>query len=50
MNAIVELANKAGVSRQTVYSRYKELGRLPTVEECKARKSGRKEKTKNDYK
>ena len=38
---VKEIAAAAGVSKQTVYNRLKELGRLPTVEECKTKRLGR---------
>ena len=38
------LADAAGVSKATVYNRAKQLGRLPTVNELKTRKCGRKRK------
>lgn len=38
---VKDIAAAAGVSKQTVYNRLKELGRLPSVEECKAKKLGR---------
>jgi len=49
---VKELAKKAGVSRGTVYTRIKELNRLPTLDELKKRDSGRPAKNweikKND--
>lgn len=39
-----EIAKAAGVSVATVYNRAKELGRFPTVEEARTRKSGRPRK------
>ena len=44
MNEVIELAKRAGVSKITVYARMRELGRLPTEEECKPRKGGRPRK------
>lgn len=38
---VKDIAAAAGVSKQTVYNRLKELGRLPTVEECKTKRLGR---------
>ena len=38
---VKEIAAAAGVSVQTVYNRIKELGRIPTVEECKTKRLGR---------
>ena len=38
---VKDIAAAAGVSKQTVYNRLKELGRLPTVEECQTKRLGR---------
>lgn len=41
-NPIIALAEKTGTSKVTIYKRLKELGRLPTEEECRPKKAGRK--------
>lgn len=41
-NPIIALSEKTGISKVTIYKRFRELGRLPTEEECRKRKAGRK--------
>lgn len=43
---IISIAKEAGVSVTTIYNRARKLGRLPTVEEAKAQRTGRKSKYK----